>query len=238
MYGSDSSATGYDHIGAAHINTVEVYADRGSLDGLQRAGMRGFVWLGGWSNDTCRFEYDDRTARALVRRVSGHPALAFYYIGDEPSAGYCPRSPAAFRARTALVHSEDRRTPTFTVISSWDEKLQEEFPYGHFVGAADILGLDVYPCALDWECDYESIDGAIAEAQRVHLGRYYAVLQAFGDDFYRMPSPAELHEQFNHWRHSRMEGYLVFSWDYGDSNLGERPDVVDQLGRDNASLRH
>ncbi len=235
-YGSDASATGYDYIEAAQVNTVEVYPDRGLLDEVQQAGMRAFIWLGGWSNDTCRFDYDDNKVRALVTRVAGHPALAFYYIGDEPSAGYCPRGPAAFRARTALVHGVDRKTPTFTVISAWDEQLQEEFPYGHWVGTTDILGLDIYPCARDWDCDYDSIDGAIAQAQRLRLPRYYAVLQAFGDDFYRMPTPAELHEQFRHWGASRMEGYLVFSWDYGDQNLGRTPDVVEQLRRENSAL--
>jgi hypothetical protein len=234
VYGSDSSATGFDHMVAAGFNTVEIYPDRGLLDQLAVRGLRGYVWLGGWDNGSCNFEFGDQRVRSLVGGVAGHSALQFYYIGDEPSIGACPGGPAAFRARTALVHSLDARTPTFTVISTWDETAGVEFPYGPWVGTVDILGLDVYPCVhRSAVCNFDKINQAVAQAARVGLTRYYAVVQAFADDYHRLPSASELQEQFARWQQSQMEGYLVFNWDYAGTTLAGHVDLVAQLQRIN-----
>ena len=48
--------------------------------------------------------------------------------------------------------------------------------------------------------------------------RYWGVLQAYADDWYRMPTPDEMHQQFEHWRSTNMEGYLVFAWRYPDDS--------------------
>ncbi len=229
VYGSDSSATGFDDLAAAGFNTVEVSPDWESLDLAGARGLRAFVWLGGWSNGSCAFDYPDEQVRSLVGAIAGHSALQFYYVGDEPSIGACPNGPAAYRGRTALIHSIDPQTPTFTVISTWDEPAYLEFPYGPWVGAVDIVGLDVYPCAHGYACDFDLINQAIAQAARVGLTRYYAVLQAFEDDFYRMPSASELQEQFARWQQSQMEGYLVFNWDYAGTTLAAHPSQVAQL---------
>ncbi len=236
MYGSDSSASGHDLIAAQGFNLVEVGADRSLLDALGARGLRGFVWLGGWDNRTCSFEYSDQRVRSLVAAIAGHPALGFYYVGDEPYFGACPSGPAAYRQRTALIHSIDSRTPTYTVIAAWDGGANEEFPYGHWVGAVDILGLDIYSCVRgDPVCDFELIDRAVAKAAQVGVRRYYGVIQAFQDDYYRWPTPAELHEQFTRWRRSRMEGYLVFSWNYAGTSLEGHPELLTQLRRENSS---
>ncbi len=235
IYGSDSTATGYDAVATRGFNLVEVSPSRGSLDALTARGLRGFVWLGGWDNTTCTFEYGDQRVHNLVAAIAGHPALQFYYVGDEPYYSACPEGPAAYRQRTALIHSIDSGTPTYTVIAAWDEGANEEFPYGHWVGAADILGLDIYPCVRgDPVCDFGLIDRATAKAAQVGVRRYYGVIQAFQDDYYRLPTPAELHEEFAHWRPSRMEGYLVFSWNYAGSSLEAHPDLLLRLGQENA----
>lgn len=58
-----------------------------------------------------------------------------------------------------------------------------------------------------------------------------------GDDWYRVPTPEELHEQFLRWRASRMEGYFVFAWHWpaNDSTLwlANHPELQAQLAVEN-----
>lgn len=234
-YGEDSSASGVDRIAAAGFSAVMTSVYREDLDPLQARGLRGVVWLGGWNNDTCSWKQDDAWVRAHVSAIAGHPAVLAYYLGDEPLYGACPGAPGLYRARTALVHALDPGRPTFTVIASWDELAGEEFPYGHWVGTVDILGFDVYVCSFRYaQCDFQQIDGAIAAAARYGVSRYWAVLQDFQDDYYRIPTPQEIATQFQHWDRSSMAGYFVFSWNYGVYSLDALPDNVAMLKRQNA----
>ncbi len=237
IYGADSSATGYDMMAAYGFNVVEVGPYRESLDEVQRRGLRAYVWMGGWSNDSCSWERDDGWVAGRARELAGHAALVFYYLGDEPAYSACPGGPAAYRQRTALIHRIDPGHDTFTVIQAWDEGASESFPYQHWVGTVDVLGLDIYPCARPYApvCGWEDIDQAIAKAARIPIPRYYAVIQAFQDSYYRLPTAGEIHEQFRRWRQSQMEGYLVFNWNYGGTSLESYPDRLAQLRVENAS---
>ncbi len=224
-----------DHIAAAGFNAVMTDAYGELLDARWARGLRGVVWLGWWDNGSCSWEHDDAWITEHVRALAGHPGVLAYYLGDEPSFGSCPGGPAAFRARTALVHALDPGRPTFTVIMTWDEAGQEEFPYGRWVGAVDILGLDVYPCVLGYsQCSYELIDQAVAAATRAGVPRYWAVVQDFQDDYHRLPAPAEIAAQFDRWNHSNMAGYFVFSWNYGAIALDTVPENVAMLRQQNA----
>jgi hypothetical protein len=64
------------------------------------------------------------------------------------------------------------------------------------------------------------------------------VIQAFGDDYYKLPNPVELHRQFEQWRRRNMEGYLVFAWRYPDDRpdlwLANHPELQDQLALENS----
>ena len=76
-----------------------------------------------------------------------------------------------------------------------------------------------------------------AEADRLGV-RYWGVIQAWGeDDWYRLPTRSELHNQFVHWRATNMEGYLVFAWHYPDDLpalwLANRPGLQAQLDIEN-----
>jgi hypothetical protein len=205
------------------------------LDPLAARGLRGVVWLGGWSNDTCSWEFDDARVRSLVTPIAGHPAILAYYLGDEPYYSWCPGGPAAYAARSALVHSLDPGRPTFTVIASYDPGNDESYPYGHWVGAVDILGLDIYPCNFVAQaCDFADIDGAIAAAASAGIPAYWAVMQDFQDAYYRLPTPQELATEFDRWNASRMAGYFVFSWNYGAVHLDSQPSNVSTLAQENA----
>jgi hypothetical protein len=234
-YGHDSSASGVDRIAAAGFNATMTSVYREHLDPLQARGLRGVVWLGSWKNATCSWEKDDAWVRAHVSAIAGHPAVLAYYLGDEPLYGACPAGPELYRARTALVHALDPGRPTFTVIASYDSITGEAFPYGHWVGTVDILGIGAYVCKLGQAlCDFQKIDNAIAATDRHGVSRFWAVLQDFQDDYYRIPTPDEIATQFQHWDHSRMSGYFVFSWNYGAYSLDDLPDNVAMLRRQNA----
>ena len=154
-------------------------------------------------------------------------------IDDEPSAVDCPSAPAQIRARARLVKSIDPRPPTLVVINH-DEQLKS------FAGTVDVIGLDHYPCSIRDGCEYEKIDRQAAVADRLGI-RYWGVIQAVGDDWYKVPTPEELHRQFVHWRATRMQGYLVFAWRYpaDDSSqwLANNPGLRHQLALENAAGR-
>ena len=232
MYGRDSSATGLDRIRDAGFNTVTVQPDRSDLDALQRAGMRGIVWLWGYDDDTCTFNHSDDQIRAEIARIADHPAIAAYQIDDEPGDARthgCPRVAQQIRARSRLVKSIDRGATTYLVMSTYDGV--EEFPYQYFAGTTDIMGLDVYPYNENG-AHPELIDRAIREANKDHVPRYWAILQDFRDDYYVTPSASQLREQFTRWRRSRMEGYFVYHWNRGD--IEDRPSHLRIYASENA----
>ncbi len=235
-YGKDSSASGFDLIAGAGFGAVDAAPFRSDLRAVQARGLKAFVWLGAWLKQQCRFEHDDAWIRARLQEIGGHPAILAYFLGDEPLYGPCPNGPQLFRARTDLVRSLDPGHPTFTVIQAYEPG--EEFPYAHWVGSTDILALDVYPCVTGRPCDMGRIDAAIAAAERKGVHRYWAVIQDFRDSYYRLPTPDELMQQYRHWQRSRMEGYLVFSWNYKGYSLEANPENVRTLQALNALPLH
>ena len=230
-YGHDGSPTGVTEMKATGFNSVTVQPWRDHLDQLSAQGLLGLVWLFGYDNATCSFERDDTWVQEIVGDIAGHPAILAYNVADEPNVFQCPSAPDQIRARAALVKQLDPSKPTYTVVAAWDGR--EGFPYQHFAGTTDIMGLDVYPCAYSLPtCKFEDIDRAIAEADADGVARYWAILQDFSDNWYRSPSALELQTQFDHWARSRMEGYFVYSWDVGD--IGAKPDHLAVLATNNA----
>ena len=230
-YGRDTSASGVTDMRTTGFNAVTVQPWRDHLDQLSAQGLRGLVWLFGYNNETCAFDRDDSWVREIVGALAGHPAILAYNVADEPNAYQCPTAPAQVKARSALVKELDPSKPTYTVVAAWDGR--EGFPYQHFAGATDIMGLDVYPCAHALPaCKYEDIDRAIAEADTDGVARYWAIIQDFGDAWYRQPLATELQAQFDRWAVSRMEGYFVYSWEVG--NIGSKPDHLAVLAANNA----
>jgi hypothetical protein len=233
-YSTDTSNSTYDKLAGAGFNTVMTSPYAEYLGALQARGLKGVVWLGSWRNSTCSWSENDAWVRSHVTAIAGHPAVAAYYLGDEPNFGSCPSGPSMYAARTNLVHSLDPGRPTFTVIQAWDPAARESYPYGHWARSVDILGLDVYPCTLSSAtCDFTQIDAAIAAADAAGVSKYWAVMQDFQDDYYRLPTPVEITAQFDRWNRSRMAGYLVFSWDFGTYNLDSQPSNVAELSRQN-----
>ncbi|HYP22728.1 MAG TPA: hypothetical protein VEV43_04070, partial [Actinomycetota bacterium] len=231
VYGRDSSATGTSTLRATGFNAVTVQPWRDHLDALAAQGMGGVVWLFGYNNDTCSFDRDEAWVRQTVGAIAGHPAITAYNVADEPNFRQCPDSPQEIAARARLVKSLDPANPTYVVVAAWDGR--EGFPYQHFAGTTDIMGLDVYPCSHSMtSCKYADIDSAVEEAVKDGVTRYWAILQDFSDAWYRQPTAAELERQFDHWARSGMEGYFLYHWNEGA--VESRPDHLSVLRQQNS----
>jgi hypothetical protein len=229
VYDRDFSATGFDDEAALGFNYIDSGPSR-DFDELAAHGLKGFVWLGGYSNDTCSFNQLDDWVRSHVAAIAGNPGVGAYFIDDEPDAAKCPTAPAQMRARSDLVKSIDPAATTFLVTYKIEQ-------FRLFAGTVDILGLDKYPCSISHGCDYSKIDAEAAEADRLGV-RYWGVIQAHGDSWYKVPTVDELHQEFEHWRQTNMEGYLVFAWRFPDDMpenwLANHPELQAQLAVENA----
>ena len=232
IYMRDDSPSGFDHQAALGFNAIDSGPYVEQMDALGRRGLTAIVWLGPYSNESCRFERSDEWVRSHVAAIAGRREVAAYFIDDEPDAAACPDAPAHIRARAALVKSIDPRPPTLIVSYKVDQLRQ-------FAGTVDVIGLDHYPCSIKHGCDYSKIVNQAEEADRLGI-RYWGVIQAYGDDWYKLPTADELHAQFVFWRATNMEGYLVFAWKWPRESpslwLANRPELRAQLARENAEL--
>jgi hypothetical protein len=226
------------------FNFIDTGPGRDQVRAIAARGLKPFVWLGGYSNTNCEFNESDDWVRSHVRAIAGTrrgrrgpgrrvrraPLVGAYFIDDEPSAVECPTAPAQIKARSRLVKSIDPRPPTFIVSNHVEQ-------FALFAGTVDVLGLDHYPCSIRHGCVYSKIDKQAAVADRLGV-RYWGVIQAFGDEWYKVPTPQELHRQFVHWRTTNMEGYLVYAWrspdDAPSSWLANKPALQAQLAVENA----
>jgi hypothetical protein len=215
---------------AIGFNYIDSGAYKDQMDVLAAQGLKGFVWLGGYSNTTCAFNYSDDWVRSHVAAIAGHAGVGAYFIDDEPDAVACPNAPGQIAARSALVRSVDPNPPTFIVTYKVEQ-------FKLFAGTVDVLGLDHYPCSIKSGCDYSKIDAQAAEADRLGV-RYWGVIQAHGDAWYKVPTASELHEQFVHWRATNMAGYLVFAWRFPADQpslwLANNPALLSQLALENS----
>jgi len=228
VYGNDTSSTGFRRIQANGFDVVNTGAYAEDLATLQSHGMEGLVWLGGYSNDSCRFYEDNSWVRSHVPAIAGSPAIAAYYLADEPNSVSCPNAPDQIKARSDLVKSLDPSKPSFIVISENDG--QTQYPYAKFAGKADIMGVDIYPCnKVDPSCTFHDITAAVAALARAGISDYWGILQAFGDSYYRMPTTTEIRRQYKLWSQSSMTGYFFYTWSDEPVSIGGHSDVIATL---------
>jgi hypothetical protein len=233
-YGSDSSRSGYAMKRRIGFNTVYLGVTLGgikgtlaSLDRLHARGMKAVIWLGSYDRQVhCGFERDDTWIQTVVAGLAGNPAIAAYQLGDEVNGRRtvdCGDVPAAMKARTNLIKSIDPSAHTYVTLGMFGEP--HYFEYEKYVGTADILGLVIYPCVRQHtECVWAKIRKAIRAAKHDRVPRYWAVVQDFGNSWYRQPTRGELRRQLRMWRRSRISGYFVYNWKLGgiDTKRGHR----------------
>ncbi len=196
------------------------------------SGTRGLVWVGDYDNSACRWEVPDAELGGDVSTMAGDRKVAGFFFSDEPDPFECPDSPGQHRARSRFIHSLAPRKITVMVMdaNSGRDSLRQ-LPW--WVGAADYVGLDPYPCHHDRPCRYSWIDRIIRAADAAGLS-YWGVVQAFADDdSWRWPTPHEEARMLSQWAASRQKGSMTFAWEWAGRALMRRPRLLRVLQRFN-----
>jgi len=188
---------------------VQVDPDLAQLVAVQAAGLRAIVWLGNVSDPPdCTWNWSDDQIRADIARVKDHPAVAYYFVADEPHAA-CAQQ---MRERTALVRSLDPTKPTFMTENRKDD-------FAALAGITDIFGIIRYPCSYTAGCVPSKITESMNAAKAAGITSWWGVPQVFHeptDGYYRAPSPAELQAIFEAWEADPgTVGYFFYTWGDG-----------------------
>lgn len=217
--GTTAARYGYD--------LVDVTPDRSVIDALP-PGVRALVWIGNYSHSTCSFTMSDTQVRQALAPLAGDPKVAGYYVDDEADyalpadGGHCPNVVAQVTARSELVHQLAPGAFTYQTVSDYNN-------YAAFAHATDVLGAVAYPCKGDTPCDWSLIPGDIARLNAAHVTHYWAVLDAFGYEGWRLPTPAQLARMIGQWEHSRWQGEQTFAWNWQGSVLADHPGLLAAL---------
>jgi len=215
--------------------------------------VKGLTWVGDYDKTTCTWQQSDAQISSYVTAHKGDPKVGVWFFSDEPWQGgtpQCQNAPAQHKARSDLIHSIDPNAKTLVVLDGNSDQLSiDQIPA--WKGTADYVGMNAYMCWQGQACHYEWIDkiGQTFAAAGVPL---WGVAQAFGDvtgsgqsmcttmngcGIARLPTAAEIHQQFVHWRATTMSGYLVFSWRWPDGTpslwLENHPELQTQLKTEN-----
>ncbi|HET7047345.1 MAG TPA: DNRLRE domain-containing protein [Solirubrobacteraceae bacterium] len=254
VFDRDLSSTGFSDEAAAGFDLID--SSPATVDDLA-GGLKGMVWVGNYNNATCSWSVSDATLQGYVAAHKGDPKVGVWLISDEPNPVMCPTAPAQHKARTDLIHSVDPTAKVLVVLDgNSGQASRDQLP--DWVGTADAFGLDPFTCYQGQSsCVLSWIDTLAASADRVGLP-YWGVVQAFGNPSgsgasytsldssglkvtgdARLPTADELHEEFVHWRATRMLSYLVFAWRQPAATpslwLANQPALVSQLTIENAA---
>jgi hypothetical protein len=224
-YGEDSSSSGYDIKRAIGFDMVYMPVTLGGIKGtltrlnaLNALGMKAVIETGSFDRDVrCGFERDDAWIRTVVTGLKGNPAIAAWQLGDEVNGRRtrtCTNIPDRMKKRTQLIKSIDPGAKTYITLGL--SGVNAPYEYEKYVGTADILGLVIYPCVVGkTSCLWDKITNAIAEAKKDAIPQYWAVIQDFGNSFYRQPTATELRKELDLWKASNISGYFVYHWKIG-----------------------
>lgn len=206
---------------------------RENLDRFHATGLKAMVWLGGYSQDTCSFNWTDVKIRQRIAEIKGHPAIYAYFIDDEPHAGpECSNTPNQVRARNALVKSLD---PAITTVITENRTAS----FAALAGTADVMGLVIYPCNHTiGGCNWNRIPDRVAAAEAAGVTRYWGVTQTAGDEYYKRPTPTELRQIIAQWNATRAEQDFAYTWDCCGTpldGLNAAPELWDTWKAENGS---
>ena len=226
IFSSDSAPTAV----ASHGWNLLDVSSQSAADQLPGR-TRGMMYMGDYDNSTCDWEVSDIELTAKVAAMAGDAKVAGYYFSDEPDPHACPTAPGQHRARSQLIHGLDPGKMTvMTMDSNSGHASLDQIPL--WVGAADYVGLDPYPCYHGAPCKYAWINAIIEAADRAGLS-YWGVVQAFQDSTWRWPTAREERHMLCQWANSRESGYVVFSWTWAGQSLSNRPRLLRVLTRFN-----
>ena len=192
-------------------------------------GQRALVWLGGYNETHCVWNWSDARIRTEIA-MNGLPRsakVAGYFVADEPNTtGNCPAAAGQVKARSALIRGADPDRAHFTLVN-----IDDPAQFGAFRDSADMLSTDPYPCHVNRSCDWSQIPRYIAQLRAAGVTRYMGMLQAFSAGDWRWPTAPELERMIAQWQQSDWVGELTFSWSYDGKRLRDHPDLLGVLRR-------
>src|SRR5439155_295534 len=125
---------------------------------------RALVWVGDYDNTKCAWEVSDLALTRKISAMAGDVKVAGYYFSDEPNPDACPNAPAEHKARSGLIHTLDPgKLAIMAMDSNSGQASLNQIP--RWVGVADYVALDPYPCYQRKPCNYPWIDASIAAAE-------------------------------------------------------------------------
>ncbi len=222
LYNSDSDAATVASYG---WNLIDV-GSKWAADQLP-AGAKGLVWVGDYDNTTCAWQVSDSSLTSTVNSMIGDAKVVGYFFSDEPDPYACPNAPSQHKARSDLIHKLDATKLTVMVMdANSGQQSLSQIPL--WVGAANYVGLDPYPCYQGKPCNYSWIDSIINAADQAGLS-YWGVAQAFSDSTWRWPTPDEESHMLSQWAASHESGLMTFAWTWAGSTLSSQPGLLSVL---------
>jgi hypothetical protein len=219
-----------------HYDGVLANPDISVLDRVHAAGLKAALWLGNYRDDNdsppnCVWNTSDADLTTQVNLVKNHPATGWWFIADEPHGPYqpdpniqpCTTAPQQVADRHALIRSLDPNTDHKTIIS--ENRYQD---YAALANTTDVLILVGYPCNISQGCRTSPITTRVNAANAAGVTEYWAMVQAFGDSFYRVPTPSEMTSLvYPTWdaAPSTIQGEMTFLWDGCSSCNGMSADT-------------
>jgi len=194
------------------FNAITTNTSLTDLDRAHANGLKALVWLGGFENEpTCAWRQSDAWVTEQVNKVKNHPAVIGYQIDNEPHAAECPDAPRFVRERAQLVRSLDPNLDHVTMMA-----LYRSNEFDDYANATDVVRVGIYPCNVNTGCDPQRITTKVGVARMAGWTRLWGSPQAFGDAYYRIPTPAELQTILDTWRANGIENLFAYTWDVSD----------------------
>jgi len=125
------------------------------------------------------------TAWNSIKDIKNHPALAGYYVVDEPSA--TPEMAKRITTAKKLLEAMDPKHPSFSCLLGGYEDLLKTVDY-------QVLVVDIYPITPGWSRDLSGFESEVKRGIRNAQHRpLWVIPQAFGKpDVWLIPTPEEL----------------------------------------------
>ncbi len=128
------------------------------------------------------------TAWNSIKDIKNHPALAGYYVVDEPSA--TPEMAKRITTAKKLLEAMDPKHPSFSCLLGGYEDLLKTVDY-------QVLVVDIYPITPGWSRDLSGFESEVKRGIRNAEHRpLWVIPQAFGKpNVWLIPTPVELSAQ-------------------------------------------
>jgi hypothetical protein len=217
------------------------------LEEARKNGIKAIVHLDEINSVIARGEAGDKeslfeVASNAIKDVKRHPAVAGYYMIDEPSNS--PEVARRIARARKVLEAVDPNRPGFSCLLGGYEDLLKTVDY-------QVLLIDIYPLGVGWNGDFSGYIGELQRGARNAENRpLWVILQAFGKpNAWKIPTPEEIRAQVWLALAHGAKGIVYFiyqsttghqgEWLQGlvDMDLKQMDSRLDEVGRINADIR-